>query len=105
MNERKRTPIPDNAAGRIAFDLFRSFAEKILAYGSDMTSDFALAHFPGGKTVSRKYASMQFRRIIETPGGEYVTIIYDYMAQSTSTESPPAFPLLERGDAIDCLAK
>ncbi len=85
----KRIAIPDNPAGRLAFKVFRAVAEKMLAVGNEATNDFALSNFPDGKTVRKDYADRQFLRVIKIPTGEYITVIYDYTAQTTAATQLP----------------
>lgn len=83
MAERKRIPIPYNTAGRLAFDAFRSVAEKMAAVGNEATSDFMHLNFPDSKTVAKEYSDGKYRRIIQLQNGTHIAIVYDYAEQTT----------------------
>ena len=85
MSERERIQIPDNAAGRLAFDIFRSIAIKMWAVGDEATNDFTISNFPAAETVRKDYFNRQFRRVVAFDSGEHVIITYDYKTQTTSS--------------------
>lgn len=84
MAERNRIPIPYNTAGRLAFDAFRSVAEKMAATGNEATSDFVYLNFPDSKTVGKEYSDGKYSRIIQLQNGTYIAIVYDYVEQTTT---------------------
>jgi hypothetical protein len=89
MTDQPRIVIPHNAAGRLAFDAFRTIAEKMLKTGNEATSDFALTHFPESKTVSKEYSDGIFQRIMQTTSGTYISIMYNYATQTTAATYLP----------------
>lgn len=48
-----RIEIPDNQAGRLAYDAFHNVALKMWAVGGEATGNFALANFPEAETVGK----------------------------------------------------
>jgi len=84
MSERERIQIPDNAAGRLAFDVFRSIAIKMLTVGDEVTNDFTVSNFPAAETIRKEYINRQYKRVIEWRG-DYIAVMYDYKTQTTSS--------------------
>jgi hypothetical protein len=89
MNKREGIEIPDNAAGRLAFEVFHRLAVKLCEAANEATRNFMLANFPAARTIRKDYVNRQYRRIIEVDGENY-TVIYDFKTQFTAVERPEA---------------
>jgi hypothetical protein len=84
MNKREGIEIPDNAAGRLAFDVFHRLAVKLCEAADEATRDFMIANFPTAQTIRKDYIDRQYRRIIEVDGNNRIAVIYDFETQTTA---------------------
>jgi hypothetical protein len=77
------TQIPNTLAWQRCVDVLHSLAKKMWNTGNEATSKFIETNLPAAKTVGKEYADRKFKRIVECEDGSLVTVIYDYMTQTT----------------------
>ena len=79
---RKPIVIKDNAAGRRAFEVLQSIAERMWLFAQEITAEHAAAIAPNAKTIDERHANGRYTRTLQEPCGATMQIVYDYRARA-----------------------